>query len=89
MADYKQRAGLTNLSADAQLALQGSSEYDQKRAENTNQLRLINFLRSYIDNPDNKYEVIPANVGLTDAGLTNVIAQYNEMLIERKRLLRS
>lgn len=46
-------------------------------------------MRSYIDNPDNKYEVIPANVGLTDAGLTNVIAQYNEMLIERKRLLRS
>ena len=89
LADYKQRAGLTNLTADAQLALQGSSEYDQKRAENTNQLRLINFLRSYIDNPDNKYEVIPANVGLTDAGLTNVIAQYNEMLIERKRLLRS
>ena len=26
---------------------------------------------------------------MTDAGLTNVIAQYNEMLIERKRLLRS
>lgn len=89
LADYKQRAGLTNLSADAQLALQGSSEYDQKRAENTNQLRLINFLRTYIDNPDNKYEVIPANVGLTDAGLTDVIARYNEMLIERKRLLRS
>lgn len=89
LADYKQRAGITSLSADAQLALQGSTEYDRRRAENINQIRLINFLRSYIDNPDNKYEVIPANVGLTDGGLTNVIAQYNEMLIERKRLLRS
>lgn len=46
-------------------------------------------MRDYIDNPDNRYEVIPANVGITDAGLVNVISQYNEMLIERKRLLRT
>lgn len=89
LAAYKQRAGLTDLSADAQLALRESSEYDKQRAENTNQLRLVGFLRSYIDSPENRYEVIPANVGLTDEALTRVIAQYNELLIERKRLLRS
>lgn len=89
LADYKQQAGLTNLSADAQLALQGSSEYDQKRAENATQLRLIGFLRQYIETPANRYEVIPANIGLSDASLNNLIAQYNEMLIERKRLLRT
>ena len=89
LAEYKQRAGLTDLSADAQLALQESSEYDKQRAENTNQLRLIGFLRSYIDDPKNRYEVIPANVGLADGALVNVIAQYNELLVERKRLLRS
>lgn len=89
LADYKQRAGLTDLNTDAQLALQGTAEYNQKRADNSTQLRLIDFLRSYIDNPDNRYEVIPANVGITDAGLVNVISQYNEMLIERKRLLRT
>lgn len=89
LADYKQQAGLTDLSADAQLALQGSSEYDQKRAENATQLRLIGFLRQYIETPANRYEVIPANIGLSDASLNNLIAQYNEMLIERKRLLRT
>lgn len=89
LADYKQRAGLTNLDADAQLALQESSEYNQKRAENTTQIRLVEFLHNYINNPDNRYEVIPANVGITDMGLANIIAQYNEMLIERKRLLRT
>lgn len=89
LADYKQRAGLTNLSADAQQALQGNSEYEQKRADNTNQLRLIKFLREYINNPQNRNEVIPVNVGIEDASLTNIIAQYNEMLAERKRLLRT
>ena len=89
LADYKQRAGLTDLSTDARMALQETSEYRQKQAENTTQLRLIDFLRNYIDDPANRYEVIPANVGISDAGLINVISQYNEMLIERKRLLRT
>lgn len=89
LANYKQQAGLTDLSADAQLALQGSSEYDQKRAENATQLRLIGFLRQYIETPENEYEVIPANIGLTDNTLNSLITQYNEMLIERKRLLRT
>lgn len=89
LADYKQRAGLTDLSANAQIALKENSEYDQKRAENANQLRLVSYLREYISNPDNAHEVIPANVGLTDVTLSNIISQYNEMMIERKRLLRT
>ena len=89
LASYKQRAGLTDLSADAQLALQETSEYDKKRAENASQLRLVSFLREYIDNPDNRHEVIPSDIGVTDADLAGVIAKYNEMQIERKRLLRT
>lgn len=89
LAEYKQKAGLTNIKADAEQALQGSSEYNNRRAENSTQLRLVEFLRQYIDNPANHYEVIPANVGITDQSLTTVITQYNEMLIERKRLLRT
>lgn len=89
LADYKQRAGLTDLSTDAQLALRENSEYESKRAENINQLRLIDHLRNYIEEPENKNEVIPVNVGLTDQSLANIIGQYNEMMIERKRLLRT
>lgn len=89
LAKYKQKAGLTDLSSDAQLALQGNAEYEQKRADNATQLRLVQFLKEYIDNPSNQMEVIPANIGLTDIALTTVVAQYNEMLTERKRLLRT
>lgn len=89
LATYKQKAGLTDLSSDAQLALQGNAEYTQKQAENATQLRLVQFLKEYIDNPANQMEVIPANIGLTDNALATVIGQYNEMLTERKRLLRT
>lgn len=89
LASYKQKAGLTDLNSDAQLALQSNAEYEQKRADNATQLRLVQFLKEYIDNPSNQMGVIPANIGLADNALTKVVEQYNEMLTERKRLLRT
>lgn len=86
---FKRDAGLTDLKSDAQLALSENSEYEKKCAENSTQLRLVQFLASYANNPDHAYEVLPVNVGLTDTGLTELINRYNEMLLERKRLLRS
>ena len=86
---FKRDARLTDLKSDAQLALSENSEYEKKRAENSTQLRLVQFLASYANNPDHAYEVLPVNVGLTDTGLTELINRYNEMLLERKRLLRS
>lgn len=89
IADFKQKAGLTNLSADAELLLQESAKYEQLRIENQTQIRLIEFLRDYIQNPDNANEVIPANVGLKEEKLTTAIDEYNSLLAERRRLLRT
>lgn len=89
LADFKQKSGLTDLTSDAQLALQENSKYEQQRIENQTQIRLVEFLRDYINNPANTDEVIPANVGLQDQDLSKVIDQYNTLLIERKRLLRT
>lgn len=89
LADFKQKSGLTDLTSDAKLALEESSKYDQQRIENQTQIQLTEFLRDYINNPANADEVIPANVGLQDPDLSKVINQYNTLLIERKRLLRT
>lgn len=89
IADFKEKAGLTNLEADAQLLLQESAKYEQLRIENQTQIRLIEFLRDYIQNPDNANEVIPANVGLKEEKLTAAIDEYNSLLAERRRLLRT
>lgn len=89
LADFKQRSGLTDLMSDAQLALRENSKYEQQRTENATQISLVTYLRDYINNPKNIDEVIPANVGLQDVNLASIIEQYNAMLIERKRLLRT
>lgn len=89
IADFKQKAGLTNISADAELLLQESAKYEQLRVENETQIRLVEFLRDYIQNPANANEVIPANVGLKEEKLTTAIDEYNSLLAERRRLLRT
>ena len=89
IADFKQKSGLTDISADAQLLLQESAKYEQLRVENETQIRLVEFLRDYIQNPANANEVIPANVGLKEEKLTTAIDEYNSLLAERRRLLRT
>ena len=86
---FKRNAGLTNIGSDAQLAVEGNAEYERKRVENGTQINLIRDLTKYINNPSNEYEVIPANIGLSDNGLTTQIDRYNELIFERKRLLRT
>lgn len=89
IADFKQKSGLTDISADAQLLLQESAKYEQLRIENQTQIRLVEFLRDYIQDPANTNEVIPANVGLQEGKLTAAIDAYNSLLAERRRLLRT
>lgn len=89
LATFKQQAGLTDLSSDAQLALQENSKYEQLRVENATQIQLVEFLKTYINKEENANEVLPANVGLKDQNLSSIIEQYNTMIIERKRLLRT
>lgn len=87
LENFKRSAGITDLSSEAQIALAGNAEYEKKRVENQTQINLIMDLRKYIQG--NEYEVLPANVGLQDAGLAGAIDRYNEMLAERNRLLRT
>ncbi|WP_349953274.1 GumC family protein [Bacteroides finegoldii] len=84
---FKRNAGLTDISSDAQLAVSGNAEYEKKRVENGTQINLVRDLAKYINNPLNEYEVLPSNIGLTDNGLTTQLERYNELVIERKRLL--
>lgn len=89
LASFKQRAGVVDITSDASQAASEQVGYERAQAENEVQLTLIAHLKSHILNEANQYEVIPANIGLQNADLNTVVQNYNEMLIERKRLLRT
>lgn len=87
LENFKRSAGITDLSSEAQIALTGNAEYEKKRVENQTQINLVIDLQRYMKG--NEYEVLPSNIGLQDAASAGAIDRYNQMLVERKRLLRT
>ena len=89
LENYKKRNRLTELKLDATQTLTQNNEYTNRLAEANTQIQLLDYLREYVDNPDNRYQLIPGNVGLTDQASTQLIVQYNQNVQNRERLLRS
>ena len=85
LENFKRMAKITDLSSEAQLALQGNAEYEKKRVENQMQINLVIDLKKYLLGEG--YQILPSNVGLQDAGASSAIERYNEMVAERNRLL--
>ena len=89
LESYKKQNQLVNLTSDAEAAYKGIENYQEKQIELQTQMLLVKSLKEYVDNPANYMEIIPANLGLTDKGLNDIIAKYNTEVVERKRLLKT
>lgn len=87
--NYKKDNQLTNISSEASLFLQSSSEYNKKLAEVETQLNLVSYIESHVKDSKNIYSLIPANLGIQDNSLLNLISNYNNVLLERLRLMRT
>ena len=89
LESYKRRNNLTQLRLDATESLQQSSQYSTRLSEANSQIQLLDYLREFVDNPSNKYQIIPSNVGLTDGTSTQLINNYNTTVQNRNKLLRA
>ena len=89
LQSYKERNRLVNLGANASAAMANQNQYEQKLAEANTQVTLMNSIAQYMRDPANKYQTLPSNVGLSDQSATALISRYNDIVLERNRLLRS
>ena len=89
LENYKKRYNVTQLQLDATQNLTQTSLLSSKLTDAQTQIELLDYLREFIDNPDNKYQIIPSNVGLQDESSTVLINQYNQDVLARNKQLRS
>lgn len=85
---FKQQNAVTSLS-DASQAVQMSNEFSARLSEANSQVQMLDYLREYVNNPKNRYEIIPSNVGLSDGASTRLINDYNQAVQDRNRLLKA
>lgn len=86
---FKKSNRLIDLTSDADAAYKGLEDYQKQQVELQTQLMLVQSLQEYIQNPKNAMSVIPANMGVSDAGINESVRQYNEYIINRARMLKS
>jgi len=86
---FKQREGLTDIGSEAQLFIQRTGEYEQRRLEVGTQLGIVRDLESYINKPENHYQLLPSGIGIESTNLNALISEYNNLLLERRRLTRT
>lgn len=89
LENYKKSNNLGDLKLDATSAYELSSEYSTKLVEANTQIELLKYLRQYVDDPKNNYQLIPSNVGLMDKSSMELITAYNENVLTRNKLLRT
>ena len=84
---YRNRQALSEMKATVQKASENADQTQKQMNEVNMQLMFINDLDNTISKPSNKYQMMPANV--TDASVSQLIAQYNTIVGQRNRLLRT
>ena len=89
LESYKKRNNVVEMKLNATAAIANSDTYAQKLQEANTQVELLNELGKYMNEPGNKYQPIPSNVGLTDESSTELINEYNQIALNRNKMLHS
>ena len=89
LESYKKRNNMVQLSMNASTAFSNADSYAQKLNEANTQVALLDELTKYMNEPSNRHQPIPSNVGLNDASATSLINKYNEIALQRNQLLHS
>ncbi|MFC5871290.1 capsular exopolysaccharide family [Chryseobacterium arachidis] len=84
--NFKTANKITDIEVEARLNLETSASARAKELEIESQLELTNTLINFIDKQNNS-QVLPINMGLDNATAMANISEYNQLVLERNRLL--
>lgn len=84
--DFKQANKLSYIEADAGLTLQKKSETEDEVSNLENQISISKLLKETVINQA-EYSLLPADIGLENLSLNSLVANYNELALEREKLL--
>jgi len=86
---FKRQNSVTEMNIDASSSVQMSSQFSAQLSQADAQIQILDNLREYVNNPKNRYQIIPSNVGMNDGASTQLINSYNQAVQTRNRLLKS
>ena len=89
VSTYKEQNNIADLQTQASLFLQANSAEQRQMAEVETQLSLIEYIDEFLRDETKKENLIPANIGVTDASLSGSLNEYNALQLQRMRIQRT
>lgn len=89
LESFKQDNKMVELKMNATQSLANQDATSKRLTETETQIALLNSIDEFMRESSKTYQVLPSNVGLTDPASAQLIGKYNELVLERNRLLRS
>ncbi|MHC2990863.1 capsular biosynthesis protein, partial [Pontibacter sp. HJ8] len=89
VARYMQDNSIIDPAASGGLYQTTAHGYNQQITENEIKLDILNSVEAYIKKEDNKFESVPSTLDIADPTLVGLIANFNELQSQRRRLLRT
>lgn len=87
--NYKKLNELTDIPTEAKIILEKNGDFKEKLIDIETQYAIVGLIQDYVNSPQNKYALIPSSLGLNDRAVVEAIQAYNDLLLERVRLVRS
>jgi tyrosine-protein kinase Etk/Wzc len=86
---FKQKNQLADMSEQGKLLVQSTGEFSADFAKAETQVSVLTDLEKYLKNEDNNKRVFPSALIPSDLVFSNLMSQYNALLIEREKKLLS
>ena len=87
IAGFKSNNQLMSVDEAAAMYLGDSRGYGAELVDVETRLALSNYLKDYVVQSAESYQMIPANMGIEDANVDQVISQYNDQILRREKLV--
>ena len=87
MAAFKSQNQLMSVDDAAAMYLGDSREYSAELVNVETRLALSGYLKDYVVKSADNYQMIPANMGLEDSNVDQLVGQYNEEILRREKLV--
>lgn len=87
LEEFKENNSLTNIEAEGSLIIENASEYRKREQDIETQLSISRSILNYLRNNEGNTDLLPANLGLEGESVNAQITNYNDLVLERNRIL--
>ena len=87
LARFKSSNKLMSVDEAASMYLSDSRSYNAELVALETRISLTGYLRDYVSQSGENFQMIPAIIGIDDKGIESLVAQYNEQILHREKLV--